>query len=51
MSTIQNIDTDIATVKNLNPNWATEPVVLAILTALLNEKNALTLRGTLFYFF
>ena len=40
--TIADIEADITAVKTLNPNWLTDAGHKALITAYINEKNALS---------
>ena len=40
--TIADIEADITAVKTLNPNWLTDGGHTALITAYINEKNALS---------
>ena len=40
--TIADIEADITAVKTLNPNWLTDGRHTALITAYINEKNALS---------
>lgn len=41
--TIQQIESEIQAMKDANPNWTTNSGVMALITALTNEKNNLFL--------
>lgn len=40
--TIQHIESEIQAIKDANPNWAGNQIVLGAITALKNEKNHLS---------
>ena len=40
--TIEDIEADITAVKTMNPNWLTDGGDKALITAYINEKNALS---------
>lgn len=45
--TIAHIEADITAVKTLNPNWLTDAGHKALITAYVNEKNALLALGNI----